>query len=898
MFPARSVRGALLAYEGFNYFVGATNIAQQNGGSGWSAAWASGSGNIYGSIVTNSLGCSDGNNAVLVTSGNSMMVWSSASGSSATPNRTLGATLGSLAASNTSLPQMLWLSFVYRSLNSSTNGLWRQQNIAFFQSSAEYLDVGLPNISAANQATVLPVFSLWGAGKGLMSSSISSLAPAAQSTVSAAGSVPVLVVMQLMVDEFSGTPDQINVWLNPALDSEPETTPDLAYSEQDLTGVNIIRFQAGNTNATYGGAGIMQIDEFRIGETFADVVPYVMGLTNEPPTIGSQPASATVTATYTVTFSLTVSGTEPFSYQWYFNTNTVLAGQTNASLTIGSVDPTNVGAYCCIVTNLGGAATSQVATLTVLAPVVPGITMQPQDWTNAVGYGATFSVTATGTAPLQYQWHYSPGTLLTNETNAVLSFTIAQSNQSGGYWVVVTNKFGSVTSRVAYLTVSPFAPAQLPAFPGADGAGKLVTGGRGGAVYHVTKLDKNLNDNRAGTLRYGLSSISGPRTIVFDVAGVFWLGLYGAESNYDNGWDTTSRYSLPNDTTIAGQTAPGPVIIMGGLVKASGSNVILRNITCASGYGMRGFHVPPASPTVGDFPDSYVYDGIDIASHDIIIDHVTTLYNTDEAVSCNEASYNLTVQNCNISQGLNYPQVDSEMSNTWAGHALAQLWEGAPGGKTTVMNNLFAHMAGRLPALGGGATNDFRNNVIYNWLNTAGYESVATSYDNFINNFYLAGPGGYAPESRQSSNIVWKAGGTGIFNGYGLSAYIYASGNLMDINQNGSPNDTSSADASYVSGILQPAAFDVNLGLTLSAGDAFTNVLRHAGSRWWERPYDFRLGNTNAITTNDMNVYMNERLIRETVSGAGSIIAWADDPFNSDPAEGRIGGTSWRCAPM
>src|SRR5688572_729261 len=134
-----------------------------------------------------------------------------------------------------------------------------------------------------------------------------------------------------------------------------------------------------------------------------------------------------------------------------------------------------------------------------------------------------------------------------------------------------------VLVSVAALTLVSFAAdlavvsAQtIPAFPGADGAAANVTGGRGGIVYHVTKLDKNFSHNEAGTLRYGLTESNfpaGPRTIVFDVAGTFWLGRFGAERNHNNGWDTASRVNLGSNITVAGQTAPGPVYIMGGTVK-------------------------------------------------------------------------------------------------------------------------------------------------------------------------------------------------------------------------------------------------------------------------------------------------------------------------------------------
>src|SRR5688572_8990648 len=157
----------------------------------------------------------------------------------------------------------------------------------------------------------------------------------------------------------------------------------------------------------------------------------------------------------------------------------------------------------------------------------------------------------------------------------------------------------------------------IPAFSGADGAAAFVTGGRGGTVYHVTKLDESFADTSAGTLRYGLTDSNfapGPRTIVFDVSGHFNLGrvVAGWDPN-GNGWDTQSRLNIPSNVTIAGQTAPGPVVIHGGVVKPGGDNMILRNVTIAPGYGTRSFSQPGnPPPTPGDFPDSFVYDAIDI----------------------------------------------------------------------------------------------------------------------------------------------------------------------------------------------------------------------------------------------------------------------------------------------
>lgn len=454
------------------------------------------------------------------------------------------------------------------------------------------------------------------------------------------------------------------------------------------------------------------------------------------------------------------------------------------------------------------------------------------------------------------------------------------------------------TGWLALVAMGVFLPAvgsqaQIPAFPGADGAAVHVTGGRGGIVYHVTRLDRNNSDAAKGTLRYGLTDSNfnhQPRTIVFDVAGTFWLGRFGAEKGHMNGWDTQSRLNLGNNVTIAGETAPGPVYIMGGVVKAGSSNVILRNITVAPGYGMRGFEkpdeVPPELPRAGDFPDAYVYDAIDIGGQGILISHVTTLYATDESISANEQARDVTIQYCNISQGQNYPQADAEGSG-YTGHALGSLLQAGTDAKISVLHCLYAHQKGRLPRVGSesgaGAVNDFRNNVFYNWLGTAGTgASGQPSSNNFIHNFYLAGPGG---DDVSGVRIVSAKGGTGLFDGKGAAwTRAYVTGNLKDTNKDGDPNDAVAADASFVNVASQGSAYDVNIGVTLGAQAALTDVLRHVGTRWWERDYDPLTGNGEAIDTPD------ERLIHEAMTGTGKIMAWADDPFNSDPNE----GVEWR----
>jgi hypothetical protein len=910
-----AARAALLAYEGFNYPAGTglTNASDASAGDSFGWAWRWAGANVpLATNISGSLGYTDPQGNSLATDGGSVIIGNLAGSTiNAQPSRSLA--IGTLGGSTYSgLPAgTYWVSFTmqwvgYPSSMSTSNLYWRKGDIVFRSGAltnanstgTELVAVGRPS---ANQFPFTPIdtWTLWSGGdSGAAGSGVATTNPLTSAS---------LILMRLDVDGNGATPDTAYLWVNwTNLTIEPPiATANATNSLVNLTGLNNLRLDANNQSAS-GTNTVIRFDEFRFGTAFADVTP--LASVPQPPSITSQPANQTVTVGDTATFNVSVTGDLPYNYQWYFNTNTLLTEQTNALLTITNVQTTNAGGYAVVVGNNNGSVTSLVATLNVLLPVIPSITAQPQDWTNAVGFAANFAVGASGSPPLHYQWYFNSNTLLTNQTNASLSFIIASTNDAGGYSVMVTNNFGSVTSRVAILTVIPGSPPFLPAFPGADGAGKFATGGRGGIVYHVKLLDKNFNDVRPGTLRFGLNDanfpVGVPRTIVFDVAGVFWLGLYGAESNYDNGWNAgQSRYDFPGNATLAGQTAPGPVIIMGGSVHCNSANTIVRNITFAPGYGMQGFHSPPTPPTPGTFPDSYVYDAVDVQNQNIILDHLTALYATDEAISCNEMANNFTVENCDISQGQNYPQADAESSGlNYTGHALAHLLQAGSNAKISVLNNLYAHEKGRLPRVGTeagvltipgvGAINDFRNNVFYDWFDTAGTGSSGQpSSDNFINNFYLAGPGGDNPVGGTNYALVFKAGGTGIFNGSDTTlTTVYRSGNFKDTNKDGVPQFGTSGDGDYINLAAQSTAYDVNIGVTLNTPDAFTNVLRYVGSRWWDRAYDFTLGNTNDITTNNIASYIDERLIHETVTGTGKIMAWADDPFNNDPNE----GVEWR----
>ncbi|MEY4005093.1 MAG: hypothetical protein RLZZ221_1189 [Verrucomicrobiota bacterium] len=123
-----------------------------------------------------------------------------------------------------------------------------------------------------------------------------------------------------------------------------------------------------------------------------------------PPVITRQPSGTSVAAGQSVALSVEVSGPPIITYQWRRD-GVALAGATSATLNLGAVSAGSAGSYDVVVANSAGNVTSRPAIVSVTAAAIaPAITAQPVSLTVAPGAAATFAVTATGSAPLAYEW--------------------------------------------------------------------------------------------------------------------------------------------------------------------------------------------------------------------------------------------------------------------------------------------------------------------------------------------------------------------------------------------------------------------------------------------------------------------------------------------------------------
>jgi len=226
------------------------------------------------------------------------------------------------------------------------------------------------------------------------------------------------------------------------------------FNGVELPGETNMTLVIANTRAQHAGNYTVTVSNPDTGTSFSSPAALLTG----PVVIMQQPGDLNVRPGSNALFSTTARGITPVAFQWRFN-GVILPGETNATLTVLSVQSDRVGSYDVVVANSYGFVASKPASLGLL--INPAITIQPLSQSIAVGGSVTFSIAVTGSpAPYTFEWRRGSAGLWTNVASVPVSFftlTNVQTNQAApNYRVVVKNAANSqpgIISGNAALTV-------------------------------------------------------------------------------------------------------------------------------------------------------------------------------------------------------------------------------------------------------------------------------------------------------------------------------------------------------------------------------------------------------------------------------------------------------------
>ena len=345
--------------------------------------------------------------------------------------------------------------------------------------------------------------------------------------------------------------------------------------------------------------------------------------------------------------------------------------------------------------------------------------------------------------------------------------------------------------------------AKIPAFPGAEGGGMYTYGGRGGKVITVT----NLNDRGPGSFREACET-GGARIIVFNVSGLIKL-------------ESPIIVRAPY-VTIAGQTAPGDGVCIGGeSFWVDTHDVVVRHMRFRRG-----------ETKVSHRDDSFGGNPIG----NIMIDHCSATWGLDENISFYRHMYS-------PGEGYNDEKlatVNVTIQNTISGQALDtynHAFGSTLGGENcTFARNLWASNSGRNPSVGWFGIFNFVNNVVYNWVHRSVDGGDYRAMFNMINNYYKPGP--LTPKDQPVGHRILKPEAGRSKLDYKVYGRVYADGNVME----GYPHITADNWAGGIQIESQPDTegfttqmrsnepFVMPYVRMMSANDAYDYVLKNVGA--------------------------------------------------------------------
>ena len=384
-------------------------------------------------------------------------------------------------------------------------------------------------------------------------------------------------------------------------------TAPLSYQWQEngtaISGATSASYTTAATSSSDNGAKFQVVVSNSAGSVTSNAVTLMVNAAAAAPSITTQPVNQTVTVGQTATFTVVATGTAPLSYQWQKN-GTAISGATSASYTTAATTSSDNGAqFVVVVSNTAGSVTSNAATLTVNAgAVAPLITTQPANQTVTVGQMATFTVVATGTAPLSYQWQKNT-TAISGATSASYTTPATTSADNGAkFVVVVSNTAGSVTSNAATLTVNSAATApSITTQP----ASQTVTVGQTATFTVVATGTAPLSYawRKNGTAISGATAASytTPATTSSDNSAQFTVTVSNVAGNV-----TSNPATLTVTTGTGGGTMPqfGHVFIVEGENTSFSSTYSSSNMpyltSLANQYGVSLHYWADTHPSIGN----------------------------------------------------------------------------------------------------------------------------------------------------------------------------------------------------------------------------------------------------------------------------------------------------------
>jgi len=341
-----------------------------------------------------------------------------------------------------------------------------------------------------------------------------------------------------------------------------------------FNGVYTIIFAAGSAGQTLT-VTITMTNVNAVDRNSANLTLEAATLAGPAPLIITQPAPQTNFLGLASQFSVAASGVPPFSYQWWKEAAGVyvpladggqISGSKSNTLTISDLTISNGTNYSVVVTNVYGAVTSSVASLTIL-PL--GIISEPVSSTNWVGQNRQLSVSAVG-ASLAYEWYaeangvYVPladGGQISGSRSNTLTITNLEIANGTNYYVVVTNGYGAVTSSVATLTVLPITGALIGSALPAPATVDLTALGTLDWAHWGLNLATDFDQKAGGTNQISNFTVhgdptSGPNQYPNALAAYSWTdgtpdptAANTTTGVYFNGLDNGYQITVPSDQT-------------------------------------------------------------------------------------------------------------------------------------------------------------------------------------------------------------------------------------------------------------------------------------------------------------------------------------------------------------